>query len=548
MTTIGRWLGGGGLREHLPEWILVAWAFAFSAAFYYPAAAIGIAAGAWFASQARWRTEIPRLLAAPALGATLSLFGTGSPGPAVHAAAMLGGSACWVAVGAASRRRRGEGVASLGAFLVLSAAALAEWAYRGSSPALWMGSPIDLGMLVLVLALQGLSCVERERIRWAVLALASAVLVVSTSRGLLMALGAAVLVLFPRRRAAALGFLAVTALIASPLVAARIATDPLAWGRARIWAGAVELSLLRPWTGWGLGDFANASRLALIADPLPARHLRQPIHAHNDALQLAVEIGWPLALWTLAGLVVLVRARRKDAPRESLAVLASLAILSLVYFPFQLAWPLAAASWHLGRLLPAPGAPAFGAVAEPGGRRGVLARMALRVAAAAAVLYGYGLATADPSLARWDPRIAIAGQDAAGVYRMLELEPHRPEAHANVAILAAAHGSRGGAVRGFEAAVNRAPAEMPLRLEAARAWLWYAADPSIPPDARARAVAVAGMHLGWIRATEPLALAGAVSRGDSLALMAAQVGLERAARAGEPSRHLAVLSRSLDGH
>lgn len=527
-------------RDHGPEILLVAWAFAMSASLYYPAAAAGIAAGAWLSSGIRWRTEIPRLAVAPALGAFLSLLGTGSLGPAVHAAAMLGGAACWSAVGAASPRRPGEGVVSLGAFLVLAVAALADGVARGSSPVLWMASPIDLGMIVLILALQGLACVPRERARWVVLALAALVLVATTSRGLLIALGVALLVLFPRRRGAVLGFLVATAVIALPLVSARLASDPLAWGRARIWAGAVELSLLRPWAGWGLGDFANASRLDLMADPLPARHFRQPVYAHNDALQLAVEIGWPLALWTLAGLVVLVRARRMEAPRESLAVLAALAMLSLVYFPFQLAWPLAAAAWHLGRLLPEPAAMA----GAPGTRR-VVARTVLRLGALAAVLYAFGLATGDASLARWDPRIAIASQDAAGVYRMAELEPRRPEAHANVAMLAASHGSRGGAVRGFEAAVARAPAEMPLRLEASRAWLWYAADPSLAPEVRARAVAVAGMHLGWIRATEPLALAGAASRGDSLALVAAQVGLARAARSGEPARHLEALSRTV---
>lgn len=522
------------------ELVLVAWALVFSTGAYYPAAAFGIAAGLFLSSRWEWRSEIAHLYVALVAGAVLSLFGSGSFGPAVHAGAMILGAIAWSVVGgvAPSPRRLALGLhepgrVSLVAALLLATCCLGERIVRNQPPVLWMVSPIDCGMVLLVLGLQGFAALAKETHRLFLVALLGLMMAFSTSRGLLLAWGVGAVLLFPGRRRALTVPIALLALVAVPLVWARIAADPLAWGRSRIWAGATELLMLHPWIGWGLGDFANASRLDLMPDPIAIRHMLHPVHAHNDALQLAVEIGLPLAAWSVAGFLAVVLCRRRQMPRESLAVLAALAMLSLVYFPFQIGWPLACAAWHLGRVFPAP------APRTPGGwRQGLLG-----VSAAAVLLYAVGLAAGWPSIARWDARTALTDQGADGVYRLLELERARPEAWVNVAHLAARHGSRGGAVRGFQAAVNRAPAEMPLRLELARAWLWYAAEPSLDTPARLAAHRQAEQNLGWIRAVEPLALAGAASLGDRIAFWHARVELERLERRGVPAHHLLALRR-----
>ena len=67
--------------------------------------------------------------------------------------------------------------------------------------------------------------------------------------------------------------------------------------RLVLWRNALELSLQRPWTGWGFGELDYA----MATQPLSGtRFCGIVAHAHNLPLQLIVEWGWPLALGWMA--------------------------------------------------------------------------------------------------------------------------------------------------------------------------------------------------------------------------------------------------------
>lgn len=70
--------------------------------------------------------------------------------------------------------------------------------------------------------------------------------------------------------------------------------------RSDFWKGALRLGLEAPWTGQGLGSFPQAAQRLDLPTPLDertpiARYRLRLEHAHNEWLNLAVELGWPLA-------------------------------------------------------------------------------------------------------------------------------------------------------------------------------------------------------------------------------------------------------------
>lgn len=139
---------------------------------------------------------------------------------------------------------------------------------------------------------------------------------------------------------------------------ARLAEDVGCNSRRVLWANAVQLAGLRPWFGWGLGEFDYAHYATLFEGP---RFCRIVDNAHNLFLQVAVEAGLPAAAALLAVLGSVVwRARpwRERDPGRILcwAVIALVLLHSMVeyplwYGPFQLALLLAAS--HLWRTRPA---------------------------------------------------------------------------------------------------------------------------------------------------------------------------------------------------
>jgi O-antigen ligase len=90
--------------------------------------------------------------------------------------------------------------------------------------------------------------------------------------------------------------------------ASSASADENYYRRQDFWRGAVTLSREAPLRGHGLGSFALAAWHLDLPTPLSerepiARYRLSLEHAHNDWLELAVEIGWPLAVF--AGLAVL---------------------------------------------------------------------------------------------------------------------------------------------------------------------------------------------------------------------------------------------------
>jgi O-antigen ligase len=76
--------------------------------------------------------------------------------------------------------------------------------------------------------------------------------------------------------------------------------------RFPIWEAAWPLALRNPFTGLGLGSFGFYYSAVRI------EHVTGGGFAHNDLLQLAIELGFPLAFVFLALILVVVRATRKS--------------------------------------------------------------------------------------------------------------------------------------------------------------------------------------------------------------------------------------------
>ncbi len=137
----------------------------------------------------------------------------------------------------------------------------------------------------------------------------------------------------------------------------RLAEDVGCNSRRVLWANAAQLAGLRPWFGWGLGEFDYAHYATLFEGP---RFCRIVDNAHNLFLQVAVEAGIPAALALLACFGFLVWRTRPWRERDpgrvlcwaviALVLLHSMVEYPLWYGPFQLALLLAAA--HLWRTRP----------------------------------------------------------------------------------------------------------------------------------------------------------------------------------------------------
>jgi O-antigen ligase len=175
----------------------------------------------------------------------------------------------------------------------------------------------------ILLALDG--ALQGRRWLWLGALLASMAVVYAGSRGAYLALGAGLAwwaLRSPRRGRAVLAALLTALLCAGQAwrapysrLAQRVSeqasgasADENFYRRQDFWKGALTLSREAPLRGHGLGSFALAARRLDLPTPLSerapiARYRLSLDHAHNDWLELAVELGWPLAV--LAGLGVL---------------------------------------------------------------------------------------------------------------------------------------------------------------------------------------------------------------------------------------------------
>lgn len=172
----------------------------------------------------------------------------------------------------------------------------------------------------------------------------------------------------------------------------RLAEADLSASRFAIWSDTLSLIREQPWTGVGFGEFNFAWTLSVM----PRRPTAFFDHTHNLPLQLAVELGIPVALLVLGLLIAglwrgIVRARSDNAD-ASLAARCGLAMLVLIGVHSLLEYPL----WYSYFLLPT--AFVFGLVAgtpeRPVDRPSPAGRRALALGSAALVL-GTAAAVAD---------------------------------------------------------------------------------------------------------------------------------------------------------
>jgi O-antigen ligase len=177
--------------------------------------------------------------------------------------------------------------------------------------------------------------------------------------------------------------------------ATRLGEADVSGSRFGIWRNTLELIAQQPWTGVGFGEFNFAWSLT----PFPGRPVAFFDHTHNLELQLAVELGMPLALLVLALLGrALWQAWRRSlgvvgpagtALRALFVMVLIAALHSQLEYPLWYAYFLLPAAWMWGLCLGAPtAAPAQGAAP----RGALLSRLPGLVLAAGALfsLVDYG--------------------------------------------------------------------------------------------------------------------------------------------------------------
>ena len=135
---------------------------------------------------------------------------------------------------------------------------------------------------------------------------------------------------------------------------ARLAESDISGSRFGIWANALSMIAQQPWLGVGFGEFNFAWTLT----PFPGRPTAFFDHTHNLPLQLAVELGVPLALLVMGLLVHALwcawRAGAEASGGEGVAVASAfvmvlmMALHSLLEYPLWYAYFLLPAAWALG--------------------------------------------------------------------------------------------------------------------------------------------------------------------------------------------------------
>jgi hypothetical protein len=130
--------------------------------------------------------------------------------------------------------------------------------------------------------------------------------------------------------------------------AARLGEGDLSASRFAIWRDTLGLIAAHPWLGVGFGEFNFAWSLT----PFPHRPVAFFDHTHNLPLQLAAELGLPLALLVLALLALALwqawRRSRAVAGATGSALRAAFVMVLLMALHSQLEYPL----WYAQFLLP----------------------------------------------------------------------------------------------------------------------------------------------------------------------------------------------------
>ncbi len=320
---------------------------------------------------------LPASLALSALGtlfAAAVLVAGGAGARARSDAEALFAAFCWAWVAA--------GVANIAIALVqvfLPDLPDGAWIAASGIPGRAVGNlrqPNHLSSLLLWHCIAVVALLELGRLRraWAGVLLAAgvfAVVLTASRTGLVSVLMLAVWGLLDRRLARPARLL----LLAAPLVyllswlamaqwatltqhtfggAARLAESDITSSRGAIWRDTLTLIAQQPWTGVGFGEFNFAWTLT----PLPHRPVAFFDHTHNLPLQLAVELGLPLAsvvmallLWALwRGLrqAWAVPAALGVAQRCAMLMVLMIGLHSLLEYPLWYSYFLLPAAWAWG--------------------------------------------------------------------------------------------------------------------------------------------------------------------------------------------------------
>ncbi len=200
----------------------------------------------------------------------------------------------------------------------------------------------------------------------------------------------------------------------------RLAETDISSSRFAIWRDTLALIRQQPWTGVGFGEFNYAWSLT----PSPHRPTALFDHTHNLPLQLAVELGLPLALlvigllvwalWQGARRAWLATGELGTAQRSAMVMVLMISLHSLLEYPLWYSYFLLPAAWAWGFALwqPAAGSKAVAAAVQRPSMALAVANMVVVLAAALSVLDYSRVAAifaADEGSAALDVRIA-AGQ------------------------------------------------------------------------------------------------------------------------------------------
>jgi O-antigen ligase len=141
---------------------------------------------------------------------------------------------------------------------------------------------------------------------------------------------------------------------------ARLSEGDLSASRFGIWANTLALIRANPWAGVGLGEFNFAWTLS----PFPGRPVAFFDHTHNLPLQLAVELGLPLAavimalllwaMWQAAARSWRVPGDAGAASRAAFMMVLMIAVHSLLEYPLWYAYFLLPTAWAWGIALREP--------------------------------------------------------------------------------------------------------------------------------------------------------------------------------------------------
>ena len=151
----------------------------------------------------------------------------------------------------------------------------------------------------------------------------------------------------------------------------RLAETDISGSRFGIWANTLDLIRAHPWAGVGFGEFNFAWTLT----PFPGRPVAFFDHTHNLPLQLAVELGLPLASLVLGLLLwgLWLGARRAlrapgdlgTAQRSAMLMVLMIGLHSLLEYPLWYAYFLLPTAWAWGFALQGEDSPGAAEVQAP---------------------------------------------------------------------------------------------------------------------------------------------------------------------------------------